>query len=1087
MKIDPLFQKIQPDLSAPGAFTWGSLLRPKQISSKAMQRIILTCFFFSGACGLVYEVAWLRVMGLIFGNTTFATSTVLAGYMAGLGLGALWWGKRIDKGGNPVKTYAKLEAGIGIYALLTPLTWILIDLLTIGFYRFISPAFFTALSFKFLIAFTALLIPTFLMGATLPILSKYFVTKDEEVAKQVGLLYGLNTLGAVLGVLFSGFIALQTFGVWQTVYLTGILNLVIFYLCWRFSARPDTGSGTTLKGTSPKTISEAQSPSTAFSPAVTWILLTAFAVSGAVSMMYEIAWTRVLAMALGSSVYAFSLMLATFLLGISLGSYLFSYLSRSFRADLRTFAILQLLTAIFGLWGINLFNDMPYYFVRIFAASHGSDLLLHFGRFFLCSIVMLPPTLMIGAMFSCFIHILRRSRPLGGEIGEAYFANTIGTILGSVLTGFCIIPLVGIQHTLLIAAGLNASIGTVTFFLQKERFNWKRYSALGLAATLLAFGAFTLRPWDRGFISSELAVKPAAAIGMTKNQILNSIKEQELFFYKEGLSATVAVKRLRDDLSMSVNGKVDASNKDTFTQFLLGHLPMALHPNPKKVCVIGLGSGSTVAAVASYPVERIDMVELEKEVVEAAVYFKELNRNVLADPRLRIHINDGRNFLLLDPAKYDVIISEPSNPWMAGVANLFSLEHYRTMKKRLAPNGIVCQWLHAYSMSPDDLRMIIRTFSEVFPNISLWTSYYPDLMLIGTNEPLTLDMKNFEKAFTIPTVREDLEPHGIQTPMGFLSSAWLFNPTLRLLAQDAKINSDNHPFLEFSAPRNLYKNTLQENFTLLNTLRKFEEFPKVKNLEPPPEKNVHFYNALARGYLAKRFNANAEWALDKAGKIDPANLETALLSGIFYYQIGAKDRAKEILTQTVAINPSSAEAQEYLGSALQDLGQVPEAIQAFQKASDLAPENISYLVTLANALLKVNQNVQALQCFNKALTARPDDFDSWIKKVVLVMQIGTLEEKTRVTNETLVRYPRFMGGYQWLGDLFEKNGRLEEAFTLYLKMAGIFPNESTPYISLARVSDNMGRPGDMKKYMRKAARLDPALADNPAVQRILRS
>ena len=384
MKKDPVIQKKPLAPSAPVKFAWRSLLSFRELPVKKMNRLLIGCFFFSGACGLVYEVAWLRVMGLIFGNTTFATSTVLAGYMAGLGLGALWWGKRIDQGGDPVKVYAKLEAGIGGYALLTPFIWKLIDLLTIGFYRFISPAFFTALLFKFVIAFIALLIPTFLMGATLPVLSKYFVTKDDDVAKQVGLLYGLNTLGAVFGVIFSGFVALQTFGVWQTVYLTGFFNLVIFYLCRRFSAAP-----VLVPKVAPKKVPDvtAAPTSDAFSPAVTWTLLACFAVSGAVSMMYEISWTRVLAMSLGSSVYAFSLMLATFLLGISLGSYLFSTFSRFFRANLHTFAILQLLTALFGLWGINIFNDMPYYFVQIFGASHGSDLLLQLGRFLLCSVV----------------------------------------------------------------------------------------------------------------------------------------------------------------------------------------------------------------------------------------------------------------------------------------------------------------------------------------------------------------------------------------------------------------------------------------------------------------------------------------------------------------------------------------------------------------------------------------------------------------------------------------------------------------------------------------------------------------------------
>ena len=1114
MKKDTILQGKSPAPSHPNELDWRSLFAPRKLSPKIMNRLLIGCFFFSGACGLIYEVAWLRVLGLIFGNTTFATSTVLAGYMAGLGLGALWWGNRIDKGGDPIKVYAKLEAGIGIYALLTPLLWALIDLLTVGFYRFISPDFFTALLFKFVIAFIALLIPTFLMGATLPVLSKYFVTKDEDVAKQVGLLYGLNTLGAVCGVLFSGFVALQTFGVWQTVYLTGFFNLVIFYLCRSFFPAPSAVPSLKLPqpaGTPPvpgwaenieifiskrfpfllrfmkQNGSDPQNAPAPFSPAITWTLLAAFAVSGAVSMMYEIAWTRVLAMSVGSSVYAFSLMLATFLLGISLGSYLFSAFSRFFRANLHTFAALQLLTGLFGLWGINIFNDMPYYFVQIFGASHGSDLLLQLGRFLLCSIVMLPPTLMIGAMFSCFIHVLRRSRPLGSEIGEAYFSNTIGTILGSVLTGFVIIPLVGIQHTLLLAASLNAAIGVIVFFLPKERFSWKRYGTLALAVAFLTFSAFAVRPWNQGFISSDLAVKPDRGLGMTKDELLSSMKERHLLFYKEGLSATVSVTQMRDNLSLSVNGKVDASNQDTFTQVLLGHLPMALHPNPKKICIIGLGSGSTAAAVASYPVQQIDMVELEKEVVEGAGYFKTLNRNVLADPRLRIHINDGRNFLLLDPARYDVIISEPSNPWMAGVANLFSLEHYKTMKKRLAPGGIVCQWFHAYSMSPADLRMIIRTFSEVFPNVSLWASYYPDLMLIGTLEPLTLDMKNFERAFSIPAVQSDLSAHGIQSPEGFLSNAWLFDPSLRLLAANAKINSDNHPYLEFSAPRNLYKNTLIENFTLLNSLRSLDVFPTVKNLTPPQEKNIRFYNALARGYLAKRFNANAEWALSEAGKLDPNNRETNLLKGIFYTQIQMKDKAKELLTQAAASKPASAEAQEYLGSLLDEEGQIPRAAEIFRKASDLEPKNPRYLVALANALLKSDRNKEAILAFEKALAIRPEDFDSWVKRAILVMKVGTVEEKIKAARDVLARYPYFMGGYEWLGDILEKNGRAEEALTVYQSMAEIFPGESGPWVSLARTSDLLGRPADMKAYIAKAAHLNPTLAKNPIVQKILHS
>ena len=212
-----------------------------------------------------------------------------------------------------------------------------------------------------------------------------------------------------------------------------------------------------------------------------------------------------------------------------------------------------------------------------------------------------------------------------------------------------------------------------------------------------------------------------------------------------------------------------------------------------------------------------------------------------------------------------------------------------------------------------------------------------------------------------------------------------------------------------------------------------------------------------------------------------------LLRGVFYYQINAHEKAKTLFTQAVAADPSSAEAQEYLGSVLRDEGQMPAAVEAFRKAADLAPQNILYLVTLANAVLKTDQDKQALLCFDKALAARPEDFDTWVKKTVLLMKIGTVEERTRTTRNMLVRYPRFMGGYEWLGDILEKGSHAEEALAIYKTMAEMFPNEAAPYVNLARASDHLGRLLDMKTYMAKAVRIDPSLAKNPIVQKILRS
>jgi spermidine synthase len=920
------------------------------------------------------------------------------------------------------------------------------------------------------------------MGATLPVLSKYFVRRESEAAKNVGFLYALNTLGAVAGVLASGFVALQTFGVWQTVVITGALNLAICYLAARIGRGSERRPAEPERGGPPEDL--PASAGTAFSPSATRVLLAAFGVSGAVSMMYEISWTRVLAIALGSSVHAFSLMLATFLLGISAGSYLFSRFVRAFPPDLHVFAALQAATAVTALLGIGVFNDMPYYFVWVYRAARGSELALQVGRFLLCSIVMLPPTLAIGAMFSCFIHVLRRSRPLGSEVGEAYFANTIGTIAGSVLTGFCLIPLIGIQNTLEAGALLNAGVGVLAFFLLGARRDWKRWLAFGAAALIVVVSALNVEPWDRGFIASDLAVKPERAGDMKRRELLRSMQERELLFYEEGLNATVTVTRLRDNISLAVNGKTDASSQDTFTQFFLGHLPMALHPDAKRVCVIGLGSGSTATAVASYPVERIDVVELERSVVTAAGYFHDLNRDVLSDPRLRLHVNDGRNFLLLNPDKYDVIVSQPSNPWIAGVANLFSIEYYRTMSRRLNPGGIVCQWFQAYSMSPSDFRMIVRTFSEVFQDATLWTSYYPDVMLIGKNEPLVLDMEPLEKAFSIPAVAADLEPHGIRSAEGLLSSLVLTDAALRQLATGARINSDDHPYLEFSAPRSLYKDTVRENLVMLGRVKRLPDPREIVGLEAP-EKHVFFYDALARGYMAKRFHAEAELALEKAGAIDPSSTDTLVLGGILYRQIGDRSRAKELLKRALSVRPQDAEALHHMGLILLDEGAFVPALDALRNAAELDPDNDGVLAAFADALVANDRYLEALTVLDTILARRSEDFDSRFKRTVIVLNHGTPEDKKGALIGLTRAYPRFPQGYGWLGRLHEESGEPEEALAVYGKMVELFPEDPMPLLALARVTGRLGRQGEMGEYLKKATRLDPALAEDPQIRSVL--
>ncbi len=1043
-----------------------------------MRLKLLAFFLISGACGLIYEIAWLRVLALVFGNTTYATSTVLAGYMAGLGLGALYFGKHVDSSGRPLRLYAMLEGGVALYALLTPLVWKAAELLHLGFYRAVHPSFAVFALFKFAVAVAALLVPTFLMGGTLPVVCKYFVRRNQDVSREVGLLYGVNTLGAMLGVLASGFFSLAVLGVWQSVFVAAAANVAIYVACRKLSqqvgeqphaggaAAPVAPAGSGLKG-------------------VPLALLGLFAVSGAVSMIYEVGWTRVLATTVGSSVYAFSVMLATFLFGLAAGSFLWSRLAGSLRAGLAAFSVLQLATAAFGLLGVNQFDDLPYYFLRMYAWSGGLGWALDVGRFFLCSIVMLPPTLCIGALFACFIEVYSRWGGVGRRVGVAYFANTIGAILGSVLTGFALIPAIGIQSTLLLAAALNAVVGIAAFFLSSENFRWKRMGVVGAMTALVVVSANAVEPWNKKVLASDIAVKPMPLLNFTREQIQESMREKQILFYREGVSSTVSVTKLRDRISLAVNGKVDASTGDAFTQYLLGHLPMLVTPNAKRVCVIGVGSASTAAAVAAYPVERIDCVELEPAVIEGAKFFSKLNRDVLKDPRVRTVLEDGRNFLAVNPDAYDVIISEPSNPWMAGVANLFSYEHYRTMAKRLTPGGTVCQWLHAYSMSREDLRMILRTFSLAFKDVSLWTSLYPDLMLLGRNEAAPIDFKYLQEAFRNPVVAGDFAAHGVRKPEGLFSSFWLGDAEIRQASAGAKINSDNHPVLEFSAPRYLYSNTTQPNFEYLDGLRTWA-FPPILNLEPPAIDNTSFLTAVSRGFLAKSMFRQAEVMLNRARQVnaeDPVFLETL---GIFLYSSDRLDDAAPILLRAVSLNPASFDTYLYLGKTAQKQGGLDRAAGAYAQAVALAPDNPEGLVALADSLLAAKQPAAALPLYDRAITLKGgSDFDLLTRMGDIVFEIGDMSQKVSISEVLMERYPRWGGAYTRLGQLLEAEGAFERALPVYQFMAREFPDDAASFLNLARVYEKLGRPADMKKAIETAVRVQPALASHPEIRKIL--
>lgn len=790
------------------------------MKSKNYKIVLYIIFTFSGMAALIYEVVWARQLTLIFGTTVFAISTVLGVFMAGLAIGSLLFGRIIDKSKskNSIKIYGYLEGAIGLYVLFTPFIFRLIGQAQIYLARYFSIDFFGFSIIRFILTFLALIIPTVLIGGTFPIMVKIFVRLKEEIGRGAGQLYALNTFGGVLGVILVGFFLILLLGVHSTVYLAAGINLIIAVIFFSLVRKIDLAS-----------ISESQSEeegednTTAQSEDKKIILavLTGFSFAGFASLGLEVIWTRVLVMILGSSVYAFSIILATFLLGIALGSAIISRFVDRFRNLVYWFVAIDFLIGILVIIFSPLFGYLPFLFLKIYRVTGGNFFNLQFFEFLLIALIIILPTLLMGAAFPIVAKICtQKIEKAGSSIGNKYFLNTLGGVLGSLITGFIFITLFGLQTSILILAGIYLVISGIVFVFLKAP---KKLTKILVSMCIIGIicSLTLLSKWNIDILNSGVYIY--ASTYLENN--FSSLGENKTLYYKEGLSATVKVEKGKDNnLTLRVGGKADAGTTlDMDTQLISGHLPMLLHPDPKKVLVIGLGSGITLGAVEQYKgLERVDLVEIEPAIIEAAAYFSEYNNNALDDQKLNVIIGDGRNYTLINDKKYDVITAEPSNPWVSGNANLFTKEQFEIYKTRLKDGGIMFQWAHVYGLSINEIKTIVATFQEVFPHTVIWQDYEGlDLFMIGTEEPLKIDIYKFEEKFLEENIRTDLARAKTNDPLILLNYFILDEQGTRDFTKNAELHTDNYPVLEFKAVKGLY---LDQNETSSINRKELENY-----------------------------------------------------------------------------------------------------------------------------------------------------------------------------------------------------------------------------------------------------------------------
>jgi spermidine synthase len=1035
--------------------------------------IFLILFFVSGISALIYEIVWTRLFTVVIGNTVFSVSVILMVFMAGLALGSRVAGRTIDRNPVPlIRSYAVLEAAIGLYNLALP--WLL--KLADPIFRFAyssgyqSPPVLACA--RLAICGFLLIVPATLMGATLPVLVRYYTEKVANAGRQAGRVYSVNTLGAALGAAAAGFLLIPFIGVTSTLGAAALLNLSIAAAAWLISRRHEVYS---------EALTELPEP-----PAEgrRIVLLAAF-FSGAAALINEVGWTRVLSLVLGPTTYAFTLMLCAMITGLGLGAALGSYWVRRSIIRLTTLAWAQGCIAFASVALIPVFGRLPLFIGKLVIRHADSFSSLQMLEFLLIFGLMLVPTTILGMTFPMASRLHARSDSLvGTEVSAVYSVNTAGGIVGSLIAGFALIPAFGSQTALMVAA-LTSAAAAAALAISSRR--W-----LPLALTLVVAPAVLVIPkWSPELMASgAYKYAPYAA----KLDLESVLRGGTLLYFKEGITTTVSAKKYRGRVSLSVDGKVDATDAgDMLTQKMLAHLPLLLRNDSKNVAIIGLGSGVTAAAVLAHPVERLDIIEISPEVVEASRFFSHVNHNALMDRRTELIIGDGRNHLRYIPRNYDVIISEPSNPWMAGMASLFTREFFNEARSRLSSAGTFCQWLHSYNMSTDDLRTIIRTFMTAFPNASLWTLNENDFILLGSAAPLTVDENRIQRNFE--RVASDLQTVHVQDVYSIASLLMLSNEELDRFAQGATLNTDDMPILEFRAPRFVYSDTAGENLAALSRFSLTRGYPATT--ESRRHKAEMYLAAEAFGEARAEFihvlreNPRDQHAwkgivetarsgfdrpalrsfLEEALKTEPT-IVARLAAGEFYFQEGNYSRVVEILSAVLQEQPSHIEALERIADATAHQGGAHLAEIAARMLS-LEPENPKALYHLATVRLYQGRSDESIQLVKHSLAIDPNNVSARNLLAIAYGQTFQPQLAEAEFRRAIEQAPDDSTTYNNYGIFLMDRERLAEARRQFQNAIGVNPEDAEAFAGMGETFRHEGNLAQAQQWYRRALKVNP--------------
>ena len=1068
----------------------------------------MAAYACSGLAGLVYEIAWTRLLMLHLGHTTAAVSTVTAAFMGGLGIGAALGGR--------IASRLSRQRALWAYVLLEFVV-VVAAFSIAGSLRLLTPAFAWAYGeagagpvfsiVRVACSFAVLLVPGIALGATFPVAVRVLVTSPARPGGSAGRLYGANTAGAAVGSLVAGFFLIPILGLTGTT-LTGMaagagsiaLALVIARRGLTDAVAEETPARPRLKRRDARHNRRRQpaghvvagdgsdTERKRYGMAAAILALTGFA-----TFVYEVVWTRVLAMVVGPSTYAFAATLTSFITGLALGSFVGASLAERSRRPAVALALTLIATASAACVSIALVGSSRLEIGPGASAQMASLAGIALPHLAIAFGLTLPIAFGLGVAFPLSLELAgSRDAIPARRLGVLYAVNTAASVAGALVAGFVAIPVVGLRTSLLVAT-TSLLFGAATLILSARPSSLCRRSgakadlsrrsgakadgrlvALFPLAAVVAWMA-TSPGWDREWLAAggylyTRFVPP----GVDRRAALTA---GSLLYYREGATGTVSVKALTGDRSLSIDGKVDASTaRDMLTQKVLAHLPLLLHPHPRQVGIVGLGSGVTLASALVHPVVSVDVVEISPEVVEASAHFAEVNRHSLDDPRARLVRGDGRTHLSLTSRRYDVVISEPSNPWMAGVAALFTKEFFETVRGRLAPGGVFCQWAHTYDVSDADLRSIVATFRAVFPDGTMWLVGDGDLLLVGSTAPLEPRLEEIATTWQRAGVGEDLRTVGMKEPFALLSLFVGGPGEMSRYGAGAAVQTDQRTALEFSGPFAVFGGVPANHAETLRTLLDEGRRP------PAVARALTGATALQwrdRGAMLMDAEAVGAAYRDYAKALDLAPADTTTLDGLVRAAAAARQeddaerRLRAVIQRSAgAESPARVALAELLGMR----GRFDEATAVATEATRLAPadpaawEQLASLHADRGDVARLGPAVEVLR------REFPSRAASWYFAASLSFLRGDLAGALPLVRRAIELDASYADAHNLLGAIHATAGDVDTGRDAFRASLRLDPRDAVTYVNLAQLELAAGQRSVAAGLFAEALSLDPSSA-----------